>query len=250
MFERFTDQARRVVVQAQEEARMRSHNYICTEHILLGLVHEGPSAARPLESLGISLETVRRQVDKIIGRGQQEPAGHIAFTPRAKRVLELAAQESRALRHAHVGTEHILLGLIRESDGLAAQVLVKLGADQDRVRQQVIQLRHEDRGQDVIGEGSPTKALDHRLAAIERWVGMRPDLDDLNEEIRGQFRAWNGSMSCSPRSSRTGPAGSSCSTGTGRPSRPVRPAASLRDGNLAQPARMSQIVSTTPRLTR
>jgi len=181
MFQRFTDQARRVVEQAQEEARMRNHNYIGTEHLLLGLIHEGQAAA--LESLGISLETVRQQVEEIIGRGQQAPPGHIAFTPRAKRVLELTVQESHALGHDYVGTEHILLGLIREGDGVAAQVLVTLGADQDRVRQQVIQLLYGDQGRDVIGESSRIDALDRRLAAIERWVGMRPDLDDLDQEI-------------------------------------------------------------------
>src|SRR6187551_2533030 len=141
MFERFTDRARRVVVLAQEEARMLNHNYIGTEHILLGLIHEGEGvAAKALESLGISLEGVRQQVEEIIGQGQQAPSGHIPFTPRAKKVLELSLREALQLGHNYIGTEHILLGLIREGEGVAAQVLGKLGADLSSVRQQVIQL--------------------------------------------------------------------------------------------------------------
>jgi ATP-dependent Clp protease ATP-binding subunit ClpC len=141
MFERFTDRARRVVVLAQEEARLLNHNYIGTEHILLGLIHEGEGvAAKALESLSISLEAVRSQVEDIIGQGGSSPSGHIPFTPRAKKVLELSLREALQLGHNYIGTEHILLGLIREGEGVAAQVLVKLGADLSRVRQQVIQL--------------------------------------------------------------------------------------------------------------
>ncbi len=141
MFERFTDRARRVVVLAQEEARMLNHNYIGTEHILLGLIHEGEGvAAKALESLNIRLEDVRQQVEEIIGQGQAAPTGHIPFTPRAKKVLELSLREALQLGHNYIGTEHILLGLIREGEGVAAQVLQKLGADLNRVRQQVIQL--------------------------------------------------------------------------------------------------------------
>src|ERR1700728_4837090 len=149
MFERFTDRARRVVVLAQEEARMLNHNYIGTEHILLGLIHEGEGvAAKALTSLGISLEAVRQQVEEIIGQGQQAPSGHIPFTPHAKKVLELSLREALQLGHNYTGTEHILLGLIREGDGVAAQVLVKLGADLNRVRQQVIQLLHGYQGKE------------------------------------------------------------------------------------------------------
>jgi ATP-dependent Clp protease ATP-binding subunit ClpC len=141
MFERFTDRARRVVVLAQEEAKMLNHNYIGTEHILLGLIHEGEGvAAKALEQLEISLDAVRAQVTDIIGTGQQPPSGHIPFTPRAKKVLELSLREALQLGHNYIGTEHILLGLIREGEGVAAQVLVKLGADLNRVRQTVIQL--------------------------------------------------------------------------------------------------------------
>src|SRR6201992_2624609 len=155
MFERFTDRARRVVVLAQEEARMLNHNYIGTEHILLGLIHEGEGvAAKALESLGISLEAVRSQVEEIIGQGQQAPSGHIPFTPRAKKVLELSLREALQLGHNYIGTEHILLGLIREGDGVAAQVLVKLGADLNRVRQQVIQLLHGYQGKEPTSAAS------------------------------------------------------------------------------------------------
>src|SRR6201997_1828362 len=157
MFERFTDRARRVVVLAQEEARMLNHNYIGTEHILLGLIHEGEGvAAKALESLGISLEAVRQQVEEIIGQGQQAPSGHIPFTPRAKKVLELSLREALQLGHNYIGTEHILLGLIREGDGVAAQVLVKLGADLNRVRQQVIQLLHGYQGKEPTAAGGTT----------------------------------------------------------------------------------------------
>jgi len=141
MFERFTDKARRVVVLAQEEARHLNHNYIGTEHILLGLIQEGEGvAAKALTTLDISLEAVRGEVTQIVGRGDEAPTGHIPFTPRAKKVLELSLREALALGHNYIGTEHILLGLIREGQGVAAQVLVKLGASFDRVRQTVVQL--------------------------------------------------------------------------------------------------------------
>ena len=141
MFERFTDRARRVVVLAQEEARFLNHNYIGTEHILLGLLNEGEGiAAQALESLDIDLTSVRDEVVKIIGQGQQSPSGHIPFTPRAKKVLELSLREALQLGHNYIGTEHILLGLIREGEGVAAQVLQQLGAELQKVRQTVIQL--------------------------------------------------------------------------------------------------------------
>ena len=163
MFERFTDRARRVVVLAQEEARMLNHNYIGTEHILLGLIHEGEGvAAKALESLGISLDAVRQQVEEIIGQGQQAPSGHIPFTPRAKKVLELSLREALQLGHNYIGTEHILLGLIREGEGVAAQVLVKLGADLNKVRQQVIQLLNGYQSKEPAGtaaEATPSTSL-------------------------------------------------------------------------------------------
>jgi ATP-dependent Clp protease ATP-binding subunit ClpC len=141
LFERFTDRARRVVVLAQEEARMLNHNYIGTEHILLALSHEAEGvAAKALESLDISLEAARQQVAEIIGRGPAPLPGHIPFTPRAKKVLELAFREAMQLGHDYIGTEHILLGLIREGEGVGAEVLQRLGADLYRVRQTVIQL--------------------------------------------------------------------------------------------------------------
>jgi ATP-dependent Clp protease ATP-binding subunit ClpA len=195
MFERFTDRARRVVVLAQEEARMLNHNYIGTEHILLGLIHEGEGvAAKALESLGISLEAVRQQVEEIIGQGQQAPSGHIPFTPRAKKVLELSLREALQLGHNYIGTEHILLGLIREGEGVAAQVLVRLGANLNRVRQQVIELLHgkepesaRDRPQDrgmLSRVEIRLDALEARLAVIEQRVGTGPDTSDLDDQIQ------------------------------------------------------------------
>jgi Clp amino terminal domain, pathogenicity island component len=197
MFERFTDRARRVVVLAQDEARMLNHNYIGTEHLLLGLIHEGEGvAAKALTSLGISLEAVRHQVEEIIGQGPASPSGHIPFTPRAKKVLELSLREALQLGHNYIGTEHILLGLLREGDGVAAQVLVGLGADLNRVRHQVIYLVHtgpkggrptriatgeasaESRvlrisGERWIGELQDTLAkMTQRIEAIERVLGM------------------------------------------------------------------------------
>ena len=216
MFERFTNRARRVVVLAQEEARMLNHNYVGTEHLLLGLIHEGEGiAAKALESLGIGLEAVRREVEEVIGEGQEAPSGHIPFTPRAKKVLELSLREALELDHNYIGTEHILLGLIREGEGVAAQVLVRLGADLDRVRQQVIDLlaaykaRAEEAEQAVSSEpaepSAPSasaapaegrrrerqavalaariEAIEARLSAIELRLGSGPDVGDLDEQI-------------------------------------------------------------------
>jgi ATP-dependent Clp protease ATP-binding subunit ClpA len=197
MFERFTDRARRVVVLAQDEARMLKHNYIGTEHILLGLLHEGKGvAAKALESLGISLDAVRQEVEEIIGQGQHTPSGHIPFTPRAKKVMELSLRESLQLGHKYIGTEHILLGLIREGDGVAARVLVKLGADLNRVRQQVVILLQGYQGQESSPSGTAAgehtllpgvqarlDAVEGRLAALEQRIGTGPDASDLDEQI-------------------------------------------------------------------
>ena len=202
MFERFTDRARRVVVLAQEEARMLNHNYIGTEHLLLGLIHEGEGvAAKALESLGISLEAVRAQVEEIIGQGQQAPSGHIPFTPRAKKVLELSLRESRQLGHDYIGTEHILLGLLREGEGVAAQVLARLGADLNRVRQQVIELLHGRRGEEPAAPAaggrerrSPPEiasrldAIGWRLSAVEQRTGTGPDTGELDQQIEQVLR--------------------------------------------------------------
>jgi ATP-dependent Clp protease ATP-binding subunit ClpA len=200
MFQRFTDRARRVVVLAQEEARMLNHNYIGTEHILLGLIHEEEGvAAKALESLRIGLDVVRQQVEEIIGQGQGQRQGQIPFTPRAKKVLELSLREARQLGHTYIGTEHILLGLIREEEGVAAQVLVKLGADLNRVRQKVIQLLHGYQGEEPISSGAApggltrgrvpsdvrarVNALESRLSAIEQRLGTGPATGDLDEQI-------------------------------------------------------------------
>jgi hypothetical protein len=197
MFERFTDRARRVVVLAQEEARMLNHSFIGTEHILLALIDEGDGVgAKALESLGISLDTVRQQVEEIIGQGQQAPSGHIPFTPRAKKVLQLSLREAEQLGHNYIGTEHILLGLIREGDGVAAQVLVKLGADLNGVRQQVVQLLHGRQAKEPVPAQSVAEehtllpavqarldAIEDRLAAVEQRVGTGPDTSDLDDQI-------------------------------------------------------------------
>ena len=183
MFERFTDRARRVVVLAQEEARLLNHSYIGTEHILLGLIHEGEGvAAKALETLGISLEAVRAQVEEIIGQGGSSPSGHIPFTPRAKKVLELSLREALQLGHNYIGTEHILLGLIREGEGVAAQVLVKLGADLSRVRQQVIQLLSGYQGPQGKSEGGSGK----ESGSSERG-GKQEEGDKGNSQILDQF---------------------------------------------------------------
>src|SRR5690606_30065097 len=187
MFERFTDRARRVVVLAQEEARLLNHSYIGTEHILLGLIHEGEGvAAKALESLSISLEAVRNQVEEIIGQGGSSPSGHIPFTPRAKKVLELSLREALQLGHNYIGTEHILLGLIREGEGVAAQVLVKLGADLSRVRQQVIQLLSGYQGPTSSGAGSAPGRGEQGAAANVGGSSKGSD-DDKNSQILDQF---------------------------------------------------------------
>jgi ATP-dependent Clp protease ATP-binding subunit ClpC len=182
MFERFTDRARRVVVLAQEEARLLNHNYIGTEHLLLGLVHEGEGvAARALESLGISLEAVRAEVEEIIGQGKHAPAGHLPFSPRAKKVIELSLREARQLRCNYIGTEHILLGLVREGEGVAAQVLVKLGADLPRVRQQVTGLLAGHAGAQEGAEAVEEDLEDELHAAIG---GVFAENRDLRREVR------------------------------------------------------------------
>jgi len=200
MFEMFTDRARRVVVLAQEEARMLNHNYIGTEHLLLGLIHQDEGvAAQALESMGIGLVAIREQVEQVAGGGQQATSGHIPFTPHAKNALELARRESNDLGHGFIDTEHLLLGLIREGHGVAAQVLGRSGADLSRVRQEVIKLRPGRSWRGVSGAaprlGKRGRArtidealaymgsVDQRLAAIERWVGMTPGVDDLEHEL-------------------------------------------------------------------
>jgi ATP-dependent Clp protease ATP-binding subunit ClpC len=172
MFERFTDRARRVIVLAQNEARDLGHDHIGTEHILLALIDEGDGvAARALEALGVDRNAVRQQIEEIIGRGERAPEGHIPFTQRAKKVLELSLREALQLGHHHIGTEHLLLGLIREGDGTAAQVLVSLGVDLNRTRQQVIVLLH-GRVPEAAGSADDLKerlaTVAARLAVIER----------------------------------------------------------------------------------
>jgi ATP-dependent Clp protease ATP-binding subunit ClpC len=178
MFERFTDQAHRAVAFAQEEARQLNHDHVGTEHVLAGLLREDRgAAAQVLEASGVTLDAVRERIEALAGHGQAPPRGHIPFTPRAKKVLELSLREARQLGHDYIGTEHILLGLIREGDGVAAQVLVNLGSDLNRARQQVIQLLHGHQGRQPalssIGEelGDRLASMAARLAVIERMLG-------------------------------------------------------------------------------
>jgi ATP-dependent Clp protease ATP-binding subunit ClpC len=177
MFERFTDRARLVIVDAQNEARSLGHNYIGPEHLLLGLIHEGDGVgAKALEAMQISTDTVRGRIEEITGRGQAPPTtGHIPFTPRAKKVLELSLREALQLGHNYIGTEHILLGLIHEGDGVAAQVLVGLGVELDRTRQLVIQIltgRHQEESASVVAEDLRDRlaAMAARLTVIERTL--------------------------------------------------------------------------------
>jgi len=205
MFERFTDRARRVVVLAQEEARMLDHNYVGPEHVLLGLIHEGQGvAARALTELGLGLDEVRRQVEELIGRGEHAPSGHIPFTPRAKRVLELSLREALQLGHNYIGTEHILLGILREGENVAAQVLVRMGTDLNRVRLEVIKLVAPGAEAEAVSLGaggtpprqtrlasgamsqelllaevrSALAGIAERLTAIERHLGITARTED------------------------------------------------------------------------
>jgi ATP-dependent Clp protease ATP-binding subunit ClpC len=165
MFERFTDRSRRVVVLAQDEARALNHNYIGTEHVLLGLIREeGGVAAKALNSLGISLDAIREQVVEAIGTGGGQAPGHIPFTPRAKKVLELSLREAQQLGHGYIGTEHILLGIVREGEGVAAQVLQREGLTLETVRHAVIET--------LAGYASEAEeAAGHRPAG--GWVAKR-----------------------------------------------------------------------------
>ncbi len=166
MFERFTERARQVVVLAQEEARNLKHNYIGTEHILLGLLREEEGlAARVLESLDITVERVRAQVVRIVGSGEEVTSGQIPFTPRAKKVLELALREALSLGHNYIGTEHILLGLVRENEGVAARILLDFDADSEKIRNEVIRMlsgpggRRQGAGVGGSGEGKKSSKL-------------------------------------------------------------------------------------------
>ena len=183
MFERFTDRARRVVILAQENARLLNHDYIGTEHLLLGLIQEGEGvAAQGLLDLGIRLDSVRSEVAETVGRGRQTPSGHIPFTPRAKKVLELSLREALQLRHSYIGTGHILLGLIREGDGVAAQVLEKLGSDLPRVRQAIIRLLSEGAGnKQVPAAADPGDSITLRGLRVRAHHGVME-----RERVTGQ----------------------------------------------------------------
>ena len=204
MFERLTDRARRVMDLAQDEARRLQHHYIGTEHLLLGLLGEGEGiAAQALQSLGIGLAAARQQVEQIAGRGQQAAPEHIPFTPRAKKVLGLARREALQLGHHYIGTEHILLGLIREGDGVAAHALAALGAELNPVRQQVIRLLHGTQGTDELAGGRGARqrpprwrhrgllpevldrveSIDAQLSVIGQRLGTGPETGDLDQQI-------------------------------------------------------------------
>ncbi|MCW2937942.1 MAG: clpC [Actinomycetia bacterium] len=190
MFERFTDRARRVVVLAQEEARLLSHHYIGTEHILLGLLHEGEGLAyRALDEVGIGLEVARAEVETVVGRGKSEPSGHIPFTPRAKKTLELSLREALQLGHNYIGTEHILLGLIREGQGPAIEVLDRIGGGADRARQEVLRLVHsEPAPESGSGEeiGAPRPVTFERASTSEilaRLVDLSTRLEAIDERL-------------------------------------------------------------------
>jgi ATP-dependent Clp protease ATP-binding subunit ClpA len=188
MFERFTDQARRAVVLAQEEARLLNHNYIGTEHLLLGLLHEGEgTAARALESMGITAEAARSVVEARVGRGTGQPSGHIPFTPAAKKSLEGSLREAVGLGHDYIGTGHILLAIIRTGEGVAVEALVSLGVDLDQVRERVgqrlaeeterqpagglrrVTARQEQRHGEIV---ALLDAIDDRLSTIEQHLGI------------------------------------------------------------------------------
>jgi len=212
MFERFTDQARRVLVLAQEEARIRDCRRVGTEHLLLGLIHEREGmAAEALESMGISLEAVRGKIEEITGQSQEMSGDYHQYTLRAKKALDLSRREALQLGHNHIGTEHILLSLIREGEGPAAQVLLELGADLGRVRQQVIELlartqaevqAEEEEEEPSAEHAAPRPSLtsvgenavlaeilsriedmDSRLVAVEQQMGPGPDLRELDRQI-------------------------------------------------------------------
>jgi ATP-dependent Clp protease ATP-binding subunit ClpC len=190
VFERFTDRARRVVVLAQEEARLLSHHYIGTEHILLGLLHEGEGLAyRALDEVGIGLEVARAEVETVVGRGKSEPSGHIPFTPRAKKTLELSLREALQLGHNYIGTEHILLGLLREGQGPAIEVLDRLGGGADRARQEVLRLVHSEPAQESgSGEeiGAPRPFTFERASTSEilaRLVDLSTRLEAIDERL-------------------------------------------------------------------
>ncbi len=201
MFERFTNQSRRVVVLAQEEARRLGHNYIGTEHLLLGLLHEGKgSAARVLEAMDVTLDSARDQVVTAIGRGQEQSSGHMPFTPRAKKSLELSGREATGLENYYVGTGHLLLGLISQGDNLALQVLGTLGAGLKELRARVTRELHEHPERDegaVAAEHEQQlsvflrdtlpgalEAIEERLTAIERQLGIIPAADGPGDPPR------------------------------------------------------------------
>jgi ATP-dependent Clp protease ATP-binding subunit ClpC len=179
LFERFTERARQVVVLAQDEARALKHNYIGTEHLLLGLLREEEGlAARVLWSLDVTVEEVRAQVARLIGQGDEVTTGQIPFTPRSKKVLELALREARSLKHNYVGTEHLLLGLVRENEGVAARILLDFDADAEKIRNEVIRM--------LTGPGRVKRPEPPRL----NWEYTVRTLEGRTETWPEQLTSW------------------------------------------------------------
>jgi ATP-dependent Clp protease ATP-binding subunit ClpC len=201
MFERFTDRSRRVVILAQEEARMLNHGSTGTEHLLLGIIHEGENVgARALSALGLSLVSVRQRIEEVVGAGSQSAGGHIPFTPRARRVLELALREALQLGHGHIGPEHILLGLVHDGGGVGAQVLARLGADAAVVRQRVIEplSRTAEPAAEAPAPGGVLDQFGRNLTQAARDGGLDPaGLDHRVGPYRRCVHAprWHGSRS-------------------------------------------------------
>ncbi len=190
MFERFTDRARRVIVLAQEEARALQHNYIGTEHLLLGLIREGEGvAAKALEAKGVTLEDTRKQVEEMIGKGNAAPNGHIPFTPHAKQVLELSLREALQLGHSYIGTEHILLGLIREGEGVGTQVLIKMDVDLGELRSTTIDMiRGNAGGTDDKGDLANAGGVQDKHAQSGVLIKMDVDLGELRSTTIDMIR--------------------------------------------------------------
>jgi ATP-dependent Clp protease ATP-binding subunit ClpA len=191
MFERFTERARHLVVLAQEEARVLQHGYIGTEHLLLGLLREEEGlAARVLDSLGVEIDEVRAQVARVVGRGDEVTNGQIPFTPRAKKVLELALREARSLGHDYIGTEHVLLGLVRENEGVGARVLREFGVDAEKIRKEVVRrLSGPGRGHPVVPD-PPIPFAAEVAKELERLDGERASSSGRESTLYAPWSAW------------------------------------------------------------
>ena len=264
MFERFTDQARRVVVLAQEEARTLGHNYIGTEHILLGLLSEREGlAAQALGSLEISLDAAREQVVEIVGEGTGQPGGHIPFTPRTKKVLELSLREAQRLGDDHIGTEHILLGLAREGDGVGAQVLVRLGASLDQVLAQVLATVRTAPAEELRRVSVGQHAGRRHAARRQLPCGAEPPGRDRRAAHRDREPAGRDAATRRPRAARKPPSGAAEAAGgaqrqppaggeepPGEPEPPAQPEPPGRGGRSLRAAQALAAVTAAARALR